>query len=260
MNKSGYIEILISGKTGNLPLSPDGFDIREIALLFETVEGLLFPEYKKSRPLISYKIEEGSVRNIFQTTLQYIIGFDAVLMQIPELGNIDFLDLRTAVSIETMQDLAIEKNYSIVLSTSLENNSVLVIDKTTHYYRAENLWADAEYYLYGKITNAGGKEKANIHLLTEDFGTLRIATPIPFLDTYPENILYKPFGVRVTAKQNINTGELDTNSIKFLELIDHQKNFNANYIDKLRDKAKANWVGKISADQWLNDVKGDYDA
>ncbi|MBK6876672.1 MAG: hypothetical protein IPG99_09545 [Ignavibacteria bacterium] len=35
----------------------------------------------------------------------------------------------------------------------------MVIDKTTHYYRTENLWAVAEYYLYGKITNAGRKRK-----------------------------------------------------------------------------------------------------
>ncbi len=259
MNNTAYIEIIVNGQKGNIPLSPDNFDIKEIKLLFESVENLLFPEAKNSRPIISYEIEKSSVKNIFKTTLQYIIGINAVLQQIPEVGNIDFLDVRTAHSIEAIQDYAKEKDYSIMLTTSLENRAVLIINSSTNYYRTDSLWADSEYYLFGKITNAGGKDRANIHLFTDEFGTLRITTPISYLDAYPGNLLYKKFGVRVKAKQNIKTGELDPGTLVFIELVDYERSYNRDYLSKIRDKAKSNWVGKVDTAEWLNDVKGEYD-
>lgn len=63
MEKTGYIEIRITGSKGNLELSPDTYDIREIISILENAENLLFPNDKKERPTISYKIEQGSVRH-----------------------------------------------------------------------------------------------------------------------------------------------------------------------------------------------------
>ena len=64
MDKIGYIEIKISGSKGNLNLTPDNYDIREIISILENAENLLFPTDKRERPTISYKIEEGSVKHI----------------------------------------------------------------------------------------------------------------------------------------------------------------------------------------------------
>ena len=63
MDKIGYIEIKISGSKGNLNLTPDNYDIREIISILENAENLLFPTDKRERPTISYKIEEGSVKH-----------------------------------------------------------------------------------------------------------------------------------------------------------------------------------------------------
>ncbi|MCX6273290.1 MAG: hypothetical protein NTU44_19135 [Bacteroidetes bacterium] len=125
-------------------------------------------------------IEEGSVKHIFKTSIQFIIGFNAVLAQINQVQNIDFLDLSTARAFENIQNLALKHDYSFNVSTSLENTNFVKIDRTTHYYRTEAIWADAEFYFYGKITNAGGKDKANIHIYTEELGTIRIQTPCTF--------------------------------------------------------------------------------
>ena len=92
MDKIGYIEIKITGSKGNLALTPENYDIREIISVLENAENLLFPTDKKDRPTISYKIEEGSVKHIFKTSIQYIIGFNAIVGQINQLQNIDFLD------------------------------------------------------------------------------------------------------------------------------------------------------------------------
>ena len=260
MEKIGYIEIRISGSKGNLQLNPDNYDIREIISILENAENLLFPSDKKDRPTISYKIEDGSVRHIIKTSVQFIIGFNAIIGQVNEVQNIDFLELGSARAFENIQDIASKKNYTFTISTSIEKSNEIKIDNSTRFYRSETVWAEAEFYFYGKVTNAGGKDKANIHVLTEDYGSIRIETPISFLEDYDENMLYKTLGVRAIGKQQSETGELDKSSLKFVELIEYNPKYDEAYLSELRNKAKKSWLDKINPDQWLKDIRGGYDA
>lgn len=260
MEKIGFIEIRITGAKGNLDLTPDNYDIREIIFILENAENLLYSGNKKERPNISYKIEEGSVRHIFKTSIQYIIGFNAIIGQVSQVQNIDFLDLETATAFENIQNIASKRNYVFSIKTSLENTNEVTIDKTTQFYRTESIWADAEFYFYGKVTNAGGKDKANIHIYTEELGTLRIQTPISFLEQYNENLLYKTFGIRATGKQHSETGEIDASTLRFIELVNYQPKYDEHYLKTLRDKAKKTWLGSINPDIWLKEIRGGYDA
>lgn len=256
VEKIGYIEIRITGSKGNLDLSPDNYDIREIIYILENAEKLLYSGDKRDRPTISYKIEDGSVKHIFKTSIQYIIGFNAIIGQVTQVQNIDFLDIGTAKAFENIQDIATKRNYTFSIKTSLDNTNEVKLDKTTHFYRTEAVWADAEFYFYGKVTNAGGKEKANVHIFTEELGTIRIQTPISFLERYDENLLYKNFGIRATGKQNSETGEIDTTSLQFIELVDYQPKYDEHYLNSLRDRAKKSWLGTIDPDKWLKEIRG----
>lgn len=260
MEKIGFIEIRITGSKGNLDLSPDNYDIREIIAILENAENLLYPGDKRDRPNISYKIEEGSVKHILKTSIQYIIGFNAIIGQVNQVQNIDFLDLGTAKAFENIQDIATKRNYVFSIKTSLDNTNEVRVDKTTRYYRTEATWAEAEFYFYGKVTNAGGKDKANIHIYTEELGTVRILTPIRFLEQYDENLLYKTLGIRATGKQHSETGEIDTSTLTFIELVDYQPKYDETYLKTLRDKAKKSWLGGIDPDKWLKEIRGGYDA
>lgn len=260
MEKIGFIEIIITGSKGNLDLTPDNYDIREIIAILENAENLLYPGDKRERPNISYKILEGSVKHILKTSIQYIIGFNAILGQVIRVQNIDFLDVNTAKAIENIQDIAAKHNYVFSIKTSIDQTNEVKIDKTTRFYRTEAVWADAEFYFYGKVTNAGGKDKANIHIYTEEFGTVRIQTPISFLEQYDENLLYKTFGIRATGKQHSETGEIDGSTLKFIELVDYQPKYDEQYLKSLRDRAKKSWLGDTNPDKWLKDLRGGYDA
>lgn len=260
MDKIGYIEIRITGSKGNLDLSPDNYDIREIISILENAENLLYPGEKRDRPTISYKIEEGSVKHILKTSIQYIIGFNAIIGQVTQIQNIDFLDLSTAKAFENIQGIAAKKDYNFSIKTSLDNSNEVVVNRSTRFYRTESIWADAEFYFYGKVTNAGGKDKANIHIYTDELGTVRIQTPISFLEQYDENLLYKTFGIRAIGKQHSETGEIDTSTLKFIELVDYQPKYDEIYLKTLRDKAKKSWLGGINPDEWLNEIRGGYDA
>jgi hypothetical protein len=258
MENIGYIEIIVDGVKGNLKLSPDTFDIKELTEIIKQAEKLLFPGERKERPLITYQMEDGSVRNIFKTSLQAVIGFSAVLAQVETTQNIDFLELNTAKAFESFQEIAIKKDYSFEIKTSIRNTTSLKIDKSTFYYRTSENWVDAEFYFYGMITNAGGKDKVNIHLVTEELGTLYIQTPQEFLAQAEGNILYKTFIIRAKGKQNSETGEIEKQSLSFIELIDYNANYDQQYLKKLRNNAMT-WLTQIDPDDWLKDVRG-YDA
>lgn len=259
MNKIGGIEIRVVGKSGNQDLSPENYDIKHIASILQNVEDLLYPNNKKDRPTITYDIQEGSVRHLFKTTVQTVIGFSAILSQVQANKSIDFLELKTARSIENIQNLSYQKNYEFQIKTSLNDNYELIINPSTKFYRTENIWADAEFYFYGILKDAGGKSKANIHLDTQDYGYLSIETGEEFLKEREENLLYKEFGVRASGKQNIETGEIDTKSLTLLELIDYQPKFDNDYLNFLITKAKKNW-NNLNPDEWLFNLRGGYEA
>lgn len=259
MEKIGNIEIRVLGKSGINDLTPENYDIKHIASLLQNVEDLLYPNNKKERPLITYNIQEGSVKHFFKTTIQTVIGFSAILTQIQTNNSIDFLDVRTARAIENIQELSLQKNYEFQIKTSLEDKYELNISPKTNFFRTENIWVDAEFYFYGILKDAGGKNKANIHLDTDDYGYITIETGKNFLEEREENLLYKKFGVRASGKQNLDTGELDTKSLRLIELINYNSKFDSAYLNQLISKAKKSWKG-INPDEWLINLRGEYDA
>lgn len=127
----------------------------------------------------------------------------------------------------------------------------------THFMRTENTWADAEFYFYGVLTDAGGKNSINIHLDTKEFGNLTLETPKEVLVTIEKNILYKAFGVRAAGKQNLETGEIDRQSLHFIEFVDYSSRFDDHYLSGLIQKAKNTWAG-VDTDEWLANIRGDY--
>lgn len=256
MQTKGYIEIIIKGKIGNQNITPENYDIKEIIGVLEQADKLFAISDKNERPLISYSLEEGSVIHKFKTSFQLILGFNAIIGQINLDKNIDFLELPTSKAIESIQNTALKKDYEIILKTSIDSSNELYISRDTKYYRNESLWVEAEFYIYGKVTNAGGKDKANIHIFSDDLGTIRIDTPIPFLAKYDENILYKSFGIRATGKQNKETGEIDKSSLKFKDILHYESKYNENYLNELIKKATKNWKDIKDPDSWLQDLRG----
>lgn len=152
-----------------------------------------------------------------------------------------------------------KKNYEFQFITSFTNEIELFINPDTQFIRTENVWVDAEFYFYGVVKDAGGKSKANIHLDTEDYGYLSIETGQDYLKDQEENLLYKYFGVRAIGKQNVKTGEMDTRSLKLVELIDYSPKYNDEYLSVLIKKAAKSWKG-VNTDEWLYQIRGGYEA
>lgn len=254
MDQRGTIEIRVSGNKGNLGLSPDHYDIKEIAQLFDTVESILFSGNKKQRPEITYSIESGSVRHIFKTSFQSIVAASAILANVLETGSIDKLELPTARAIEKLQSDAISKNYEFTISTSEWRGGELKITPQTHYRRSEEMWVDAEIYLYGTLTDAGGKDKSNIHLDTKEYGQVTIDADKEYLRNIEENLLYKEYGVRARGKQSLATGDIDLSSLKLISLQGYRPVYDEAYLNGLIAKASKSWAG-VDVDSFLSELR-----
>jgi hypothetical protein len=256
MENKGVIEIRIQGKKGNIELSPKSFDISEIRDLLENAEKLLFPTERKGRPLIAYEIAEGSVRHLLKTSLQAVIGFNALLWQVSEKGTIDFLENQTAGAFEIFQEIAQKQNYSFDISTSIENSVHLKIDSSTHFIRTETEWVDAEFYFYGDVVDMGGKNRANIHISAPGLGTYVIEAPKEFLKEYEKNPLYKPIGIRATGKQKTTTGEINKSSLRFAGFVEYEPKNDDAYLATLIKKAKSSWSDVADVGAWLRNLRG----
>jgi len=260
VDKIGYIEIRITGSKGSQELSPANYDIREVKEILEQAESLIVPGDKKDRLPIIYQLEEGSVKHVFKTSIQYVIAFNAIVGQVNRSKSVDFLDLPTAKAFEAFQQIAVRRQYVFDIRTSLEDSSVVRIDRNTKFYRSDSTWVEAEFYFYGKVTSMGGKEKSSIHLVTDDHGILHIHTTKDFLTALENNLLYRNYGIRAVGKQHAETGELDRGSLQLVELIDYQLKYDAGYLNELREKARNNWLKDINPDDWLREIRGGYDA
>ena len=255
MEQRGTIEIRVSGSKGNLELSPEIYDIKEIVQIFDAIESILFSGNKKQRPEISYSIESGSVRHVFKTSFQSIVATSAILASVLKTGSIDRLELPTARAIERLHAVAISKNYEFAITTSEWQDGELRITPHTHYQRSSEIWVDAEVYLYGTLTDAGGKDKSNIHLDTKEYGQVTIDSDKEYLKNIQENLLYKEFGVRAQGKQSLATGEIDMSSLKLISLQGYRPVYDENYLNGLIAKASKSWAG-VDVDSFMSVLRG----
>ncbi len=257
MGQLGKIEIHIVGRKGNDPLTPYNYDIKEIVSLLSNIEPLLYPGMKGNRPNISYNLEAGSVRNIFTVTKQAEIAFTAVALSVSASKSVDDLELPTAKALEQIQNMAVKSNYDFEFKTAGDDKSILSITPTTHFYRSESMWVDAELYFYGTLVDAGGKDKSNIHLETKNFGTIVVSVDRETLKNEERNLLYKDYGIQASGKQNVVTGEIDRSSLKLLKIIDYTPLYDGDYLEepigKVGDRFK-----DMDVDEYISNIRGAY--
>jgi hypothetical protein len=254
MEEQGYIEVKIDGLIGNEPLKPIDIDIADIKEMISDVETFLYPSRgeKADRPHISYKIEEGSARNLFYVPISSVLLFNALASEIKNRGNIDFLDNKRAEIIDKFQRKAKENNFEISFLSSSAVEPILKINKETNFFKIAASYIETEFILYGKVNEEGGNNP-NFHLLTKEFGKLVIsATEQQLLEG--EKRLFKIYGVRAKGKQNLSDGK--PFDLKLLEYITYNPNYDEQKLDLLIERASVNWNTIPNVDTWLNEIRG----
>jgi hypothetical protein len=254
VEEQGYIEVKIDGSVGNKPLKPIDIDIAEIKEIISDVETFLYPTKgeKAERPHISYKIEEGSARNIFYLPISGVLLFNGLSSEIKNRGNIDFLDNKRAEIIDKFQRKAKEKNVEISFLSSSTIEPILKINKETNFFKIAATFIDTEFVLYGKVNEEGGNNP-NFHLLTKEYGKLVVsATEQQLLEG--EKRLFKIYGVRAKGKQNLSDGK--PFDLKLIDYITFNPNYDEHKLDLLIERASVNWNPINNVDLWLEGIRG----
>lgn len=153
------------------------------------------------------------------------------------------------------EKLDIPDMFNKAINTSIKKNQNLKIDKTTNYYKTNDTWVNSEIYLYGEIIDVEGKDKANIHINTQELGVLTVNTNKQFLSDLKENPLYKKYGLRVSVKQNISNSDIDRNTLQLIELFEYKQVFDKEYLNKLKKKA-SKWMSEYEPDELLKVLRG----
>lgn len=252
MENQAQIVIHIDSKTKKL--SPEGYDIKEIQEILSNMNTLLSDENGHRKEVVSYKIEDGSVRHVFTTAIQKVAEFGGVLSLIASSGTLDNVYGYYAKPFNEIQRIARAHDYVVDFGTSLLNDKVLSITSDTHFEK-KNLWYDTPMYFYGKLLDAGGKSDSNIHLETKDYGYIKIHASKEVLSSIKDNPLYREFAVQVNAKQDAITGEIDMKSLELVEFIDFEPRYNDAYFKEILGKSSKVWAG-VDVDKYLDEIRG----
>ncbi|MCU0824850.1 MAG: hypothetical protein MUF77_09440 [Leptospira sp.] len=254
MEEQGYIEIKIDGYVGNKPIKPIDIDIAEIKEIISDVETFLYPTRgeKAERPHISYKIEDGSARNLFYLPISGVLLFNGLSTEINSRGNIDFLDSKRAEIIDKFQRRAAEKNFEISFFSSSAKEPLLKINKDTSYFKVAATYFETEFLLYGKINEEGGNNP-NFHILTREYGKLVVSASEQQL-LEGEKRLFKVYGVRAKGKQNLADGK--PFDLKLIDYITYNPNYDEHKLDLLIERASIKWNTIPDVDNWLQQIRG----
>lgn len=254
MESQGQIIIHIEGKYGAEKLTPSNYDVTLMRTVLEYASVLLDLDKKKDRPVVTYHTTEGSVNNVFTTSKQKAVEMAAVFsLVVSSAYSLDTLDARTANAFENFQKFAIQNDFSLDISSSESASSVVTISPLSDFKRSENLWVPAEVYYYGTLVDAGGKTKSNIHLDTKD-GLIRIDAAKELLAAIEGNPLYRKFGVRAMARQNVITGDIDRSSLELVELTEYEPKFDLGYLEMKMNDATPVWSG-VDADDFVHQIR-----
>lgn len=257
MENTDTIQITISGKIGNVPVSPDNYDIRQAKLVLDLIEDMLYPGKKgKQHAPITYSISDGCVVNKFKTSIQAAMGFLAAMTVVAQTGRLDTLELPVAEALEKIQKDARQTGLTYNIGSPNAGSPSLTISSATDFKRSPKTWAEAEFYLYGEIVDAGGKTKSTVQLRTKEYGILHIEADKESLRNIEHNILYRNYEIVAQGRQNIWTGEMDKTSLKIISMKGHNPKYDEERLNRLIAKATPAWVGITDPAVWVADLRG----
>lgn len=254
MEQLNFILVDINGGKGAQTLVVDNYDIKELENFLHTIDSLISNGGKRAEVSLK-EIKEGSVKLKFLTTIQATAMFAATLSVISGNEPLKGVEPATAKAVEDLQKEARQKGYCYTFSTANSENK-LEITPLTKFKRNDSVWVDGEFYFYGIINDAGGKTNPNIHLETKEFGSLTIDASKEYLRDQPENLLYHTCGVRAKGRQNLETKEIDKDSLELISIIDYSPKFDEEYLNGLIDKATPILSAIPDKQAWIDELRG----
>jgi len=257
-----FFEVILSGVHDAQALRSEDIDVDEMIAIMQKGRDLLYPDGKKNEK-VSVRVTEGSVVVSFLAPAGRVIEVQALMEEVEHTRDLRLLAPKQRDAIAFFQEVAIKHEFLIALGAEGKPKTQklhISQDSGPFWKQPISTWIDAELYLNGKITNIGGKSNPNIHLDTHDYDlqTVIIYASEQQLASDDKNRLYKTQQVRVSIKQNIETGQYDPRSSRLIEFIDLEdmEESDEEYLDRLIQEATESWSEVKDSDSWLKEIRG----
>lgn len=203
--------------------------------------------------VIEVQIVEGSLAFAFAPPASE--GFLSDLRVLADSNDLARIDRKRRAVLERWQADARTSFHRAVKITTAAISRVIVIDEHSDFLAKEvEQWVNVERYVRGEITDLGGANTPNAHIVLPDGKRLTVRTDKELILAQRSNLVYKTVHLRIRARLNVSTGEMREASL--IEFVDYRPNFDEDEFKRFTEKGKKAWADVDDPAQWVRDLRG----
>lgn len=259
MNETSSIEFVLHGKLDGIEITPRSIGLSQFNEFNQQVETFISGSEKSKLDQVHVEILDGSyvLRALLSAgmALSPLVGDLGLMQRQDVLGE---LDVKRAEVVQKWQHRAnVNPDLSFEVRLSGENALSVRISYETDYRVGDTMpWVSVEKYLFGRIVDMGGAQKANIHLRLERGGkTVIVGASQDYLEEQKENRLYHKALLRVSAEQHSRSGEL--RNLRLIDFVGYQPSYSEEALDRFAAKGAEAWADVPDAARWVREIRGD---
>jgi hypothetical protein len=252
------IEFILRGKVEGVAISPKTIGLHMFNQFNTEVEDLVVGS-QKGMKLADAQVEVGEGSYALKVVLSAAIlaSFGPDLHRLNRQDSLGEIDPERAKIIQRWQTRAKsgqELSYE-VRSAGDTPVKVQVSPSTDYHVGKSTPWVNVEKYLFGRIVDMGGAQKANIHLALEGPGRIQIvASTEEYLREQKDNRLYHKALLRVQAEENSRTGEL--RNVRLIDFAEYDPGYDEQEVEKLIEAGTKAWADVPDAAAWVRELRG----
>lgn len=159
-------------------------------------------------------------------------------------------------ALSRLQRFAVTRDVMLEVSSNASSAKATLSRVYTSGNRKQ--WVDAEIYLRGILTSAGGRSHPFVKLDTGMPRQLRIEATQKQIAGVKQNPIYKECTVRTHAKMNAYTNSVDSDSLEAVELIDFSKEIDTEALEKAIELATQHFADNEPLTELISLRKGKY--
>jgi hypothetical protein len=240
MSASDTLRFALNDRINDVLIGPSHVPLRLLGQFQGEVEDFLKGSAKEIDPdEVIISIEEGSLA-IVASGLLVATGLWTDVGHLRNPAALGLLDPKRAAVIERWQASARKNPHrSYALADAGSTLSIRVDANSDFHDQVEAIWMPVEKFLQGTVMDMGGAAKPNVHLKLDDGKTLTIAATQQLIAGEKTNRLYRPALLRVSAEENLQSGELRNPTLLAFDA--SQPHWDAAAFDTLVQKGTKAW-------------------
>ena len=258
MARQRTVEFILRGKIDGADITPQTIDLHLFNQFNAEVEDLVVGSQKGLKLSgAKVRVEEGSYKLKVVLTATLLASFGPDLERLNRQDSLGEIDPERGKIIQRWQARAkSDPDLQYEVSSAGEHPIKVRVTNSTDYRAGKTTpWVVVEQYLFGRIVDMGGAQKANVHLALEGTGRILIVgASEDFLREQKHNRLYRKALLRVRAEQHTRTGEL--RNVRLLDFEDYDPGYNEQELAKFIEEGTKAWADVPDAAAWVRDLRG----